>query len=74
MDPDLGLIIGLVLMVISVPSILSAIADGQAPRFAAFIIIAGCGLVVWSISQKPGGYSINEIPDVFLRVIAPLFS
>ncbi len=60
--------------VFSVPSILSAFSEGRAPRVAAFTIIASGALVVWAISQKPGGYALNEIPDVFVRVIARFIS
>ncbi|WP_299852391.1 hypothetical protein [uncultured Roseovarius sp.] len=74
MDPDLALTIGLILAVFSVPSILSAFSEGRAPRVAAFTIIASGALVVWAISQKPGGYALNEIPDVFVRVIARFIS
>jgi hypothetical protein len=70
MDPDLAFIIGLVLAVFSIPSILSAITEGRAPRVAAFALIAGGALVVWAIGEKPGGYSINDIPRTFVNVIA----
>ena len=70
MDPDLALIIGLILGVFSIPSIMSAFSEGRAPRVAAFTVIAAGCLVVWAVSQKPGGYAIMEIPDVFARVVA----
>ncbi len=74
MDPDLALIIGLILGVFSVPSIMSAFSEGRAPRVAAITIIAAGGLVIWAIGHKPGGYSINEIPDIFVRVVAMFIS
>lgn len=70
MDPDLIFIIGLVLGVFSIPSILSAFSEGHAPRVAAFTIIAGGAMVVWAVQEQPGGYSINDIPNVFVEVIA----
>ncbi|WP_294619162.1 hypothetical protein [uncultured Roseovarius sp.] len=70
MDPDLAFIIGIILTVFSIPSIMSAITEGRAPRVAAFAIIAGGALMVWSISEKPGGYPIEDIPDTFVRVVA----
>ncbi len=70
MDPDLALIIGLVLIVMSIPSIIAAVTDGHAPRVAAFTIIAGGALMVWAITSKPGGYSIRDVPDTFVRVVA----
>lgn len=70
MDPDLALVIGIVLLVFSVPSIMSAFAEGRAPRVAAFTIIAGGLLTIWAISQKPGGFDLMDIPDAFVNVIA----
>ncbi len=70
MDPDLAMVVGVVLGVFTVPLIMSAISDGRAPRVAAFMIIAAGGLVLWAINEKPGGYSINELPDLLVTVIA----
>jgi hypothetical protein len=70
MDPDLALVIGLVLGVFAIPSIVSAITDARAPRVAAFTIVVSGGLLVWAIANKPGGYSINDIPGTVLSVVA----
>ena len=70
MSPDLLLVIGIVLAVLAVPSMLSAIADRRTPRGAAVVaIIAGC-MIVWAFREQPGGYTIQEIPEVFVRVVA----
>lgn len=74
MDPDTALIVGLVLAVFSIPSILSAVTEGRAPRVATFTIMASGGLILWAVSSKPGGYTLNEIPDVFVRVVAQIIS
>ncbi|MGK7651097.1 MULTISPECIES: hypothetical protein [unclassified Roseovarius] len=70
MDPDLIFVIGLVLGVFSIPSILSALSDGHAPRVAAVTIIASAVMIFWAVSNNPGGYEFNEIPDVFVQVVA----
>ena len=70
MDPDLALVLGLVLGVISIPSILSAFSEGRPPRVAAIAAIMSGGLIVWALSRKPGGYTINDIPDVLVGVVA----
>ena len=70
MDPDLALILGLVLGILSIPSIIAAFSEGHAPRVAALVIVAAGALVVYAIQSRPGGYSIMEIPDVFVRVVA----
>lgn len=69
-DPDICMAVGVVLAVLSVPSMLSAFIDRRAPRVATFtVIVAGC-LMVYAVQSKPGVYSIQEIPNVFIRVAA----
>ena len=70
MDPDLALVIGIVLLVFSVPSVMSAFSEGRAPRVAAFTIIAGGLLTVWAISHKPDGFDLMDIPRAFISVVA----
>ena len=70
MDPDLAMAIGMVLGVFSIPSIISALSEGHTPRVATFVLMASGGLVVWAISNKPGGYSFGDLPEVLVRVIA----
>ncbi len=69
-DSDLIFIVGLVLCVFSIPSIVSAFSDRRAPRVATLVLMAGGAMVVWAISNKPGGYQIEQIPDIFVRVVA----
>ena len=69
MDPDLALILGLVLVVLSIPSMVAAFSDGHAPRVAALTLIAGGVLVIWALWTKPGGYTIRDVPDTFMTVV-----
>jgi hypothetical protein len=69
MTPDLILVIGIVLGIFSVPAIVSAISDRRPPRVAALVLIAAGCLVVWAIQKKPGGYSLNDVPATFVRVV-----
>ncbi len=69
MDPDLCLVVGLALGLLSVPALLSAISDSRAPRTGGLTLLAAAGLVAYAVMQKPGGYSLEEIPDVVLGVI-----
>lgn len=70
MDTDLILVVGVILGVFSVPSILSAISEGRAPRVAAFTIIASGALILYAINKHPGGYALNDVPGAFVRVVA----
>lgn len=70
MNPDLVLVIGIILGIFSVPSILSAISEGRAPRVAAFTIIASGALILYAVNSKPGGYTLQDVPGAFVRVVA----
>jgi len=70
LDHDLFLTIGLIVAVFSVPSVISAISDGRTPRVAAIVLVVSGGLVAYAVTQKPGGYSIDQVPNVIVNVIA----
>ncbi len=70
MDHDLALVLGLVIAVFSVPAVISSLSEKRAPRVAAIALIIGCGMCAWALTQKPGGYTLPEIPDTFVRVVA----
>ncbi len=70
MDYDLLLVIGLVVAVFSVPAVVSALSENRTPRVAAIALIAGGALVAYAASEKPGGYSIDKVPNVVVNVIA----
>ena len=70
MDPDIFLVLGIVIAGFSIPSILSAITDGRAPRASALTILIAGGLVLFAVQTKPGGYALGDIPDAFVRVVA----
>lgn len=70
MDPDLMLVIGIVVGAFSIPSIMGSVADGRVPRVAAIAIMIAGGLLVTAIRENPGGYTLEQIPDVFVSVVA----
>lgn len=74
MDPDLTLTLGVIVGVLSIPSILSAITDGRAPRASALTILIAGGLILYAAASKPGGYRIEQIPDVLMGVVARFVS
>ncbi|MDE0590726.1 hypothetical protein OU789_12385 [Halocynthiibacter sp. C4] len=69
MDADLFFVIGLGVGVLTVPPILGAMFDGRSPRTAAIMVLISGGMIALASSQKPGGYTINEIPEVVSRVV-----
>jgi len=68
MNPDYFLVVGIILAGFSVPSILSAITDGRAPRASALTILIAGGMLLYAIQTKPGGYTLNDVPTAFARV------
>ncbi|AGI65998.1 hypothetical protein OAN307_c02310 [Octadecabacter antarcticus 307] len=70
MDPDLMMVVGLVIGGLSIPSMLGALTDGRVPRAAAIAVMIAGGLIVLAIRESPGGYAIGDIPDVFVDVVA----
>lgn len=70
MDPDLVLTLGIVVAAFSVPSILSAFSDSRAPRASALTVLIGGGLILYAIQTKPQGYSLDQVPNVFVSVVA----
>ncbi len=73
MQPDLALVLGIILFGFSVPSILSAISDGRAPRASMLTILIAGGMILYALQTDPDGYAMEEIPDVFVRVFAQFF-
>ena len=69
MDTDLFLTMGICLALLSFPSLLAAWTEGRVPRMGAIILIASIVLLFFAGTQKPGGYSLSEIPDVMLGVV-----
>lgn len=70
MTNDVYLVVGLAVLVLAIPSVISSFSDGRAPRFAAIMILIGGGLVVLAITQQPGGYTFSDIPLAITRVVS----
>ena len=70
MDPDLALVLGVILGALSVPSILSALSDKRAPRASALTVLIAGGLILYAANQLPGGIALEQIPDKFVSVLA----
>ncbi len=70
LDPDLALVLGVIIAAFSIPSILSALSDKRAPRASMLTILIGGGLILFAIQNKPGGVTLDQIPDTFVKVVA----
>lgn len=72
MTPDLFLILGLCLAVLTVPMYLSALADSRSPKVALFAAMVAVGCLAYAMTTKPSGYSLDEVPGVVINVLASL--
>jgi formate-dependent nitrite reductase membrane component NrfD len=69
MDTDLFLVIGITVCALAIPSLLGAWVDGRVPRAGSIMVLIGGVLVVVALTQKGGGYTFSQVPDVFFSVI-----
>ncbi len=74
MDTDLFLTIGLLLLILSLPSLLSAWVEGRAPRIGALMVLAGAAMIVTALISRPGGYAFNDVPGVIVGVLSRWFN
>ena len=74
MNNDQILVIGIVLCALSLPSLLAAYSENRAPRTGAIMLLVGGVLLVVALMRKPTGYSFDEIPHIFVSVIAGLLN
>jgi hypothetical protein len=69
MDSDQFLVIGIILVGLSIPSLLQAASESRFPRTGAAMALVGVFLIAYAASNKATGYPLPEIPGIFMRVI-----
>ncbi|NJM81799.1 MAG: hypothetical protein HC844_04240 [Tabrizicola sp.] len=70
MDNDLMLTLGIILILLIIPSLLAAWVDGRAPRVGAVVLVIAAAMILTAISRTPGGYSFGDIPGVMMNVFS----
>ncbi|AMY70814.1 hypothetical protein [Frigidibacter mobilis] len=70
MDSDVLFVVGIVLVALGVPSLVSAFSESRPPRAAATAFLLGGALIAFAAVSKPGGYEFGDIPDVVMHVVA----
>ncbi|MFN0115240.1 MAG: hypothetical protein ACKVPY_11240 [Paracoccaceae bacterium] len=68
MDTDLVLVIGIAVAALTFPAIVSAFSAGRAPRVATIAAVIGGAMIVTAVSEHPGGYRFQDLPQVVVRV------
>ena len=74
MDTDLILTLGIVLMILALPSLLSAWVEGVIPRVGIVMLIAGLGMIITAVVYSPAGYRFNDVPGVMVGVVARMIN
>ncbi len=74
MDTDLILTLGIVLMILALPSLLSAWVEGVTPRVGAIMLLAGLGMIIAAVISHPTGYRFNDVPGVMVGVVARMIN
>ena len=69
MYTDLIIVVGIISIVLAVPTLLSSWVDGSAPRVGAILVLIGGVLIVVALTQHGHSYTFDEMPGVFMRVI-----
>lgn len=69
MDYDLLLILGLVLLALSIPSLLSALIDDRPPVVAGIGMTLGIGLAVWGALGGDQGLNPANLPRLLFEVL-----
>ncbi|MGE4328030.1 MAG: hypothetical protein AB7E21_18265 [Pseudodonghicola sp.] len=73
MDTDLILVLGLVVVFFAIPALVSAFSDERRLRAPTVALLIGGGAMVYAYVAHPGGYTLEQLPDVFFGVIGRYF-
>lgn len=66
---DLIMVMGVVVLFLAFPAAVGAFSRGAPPRAAMLSLFAGGVMVVYANASRPGGYSIEEMPNLFVKVL-----
>lgn len=68
-DPDLTLVVGLGLVLLSFLSIVAAWIDARRPVTGGAILLLGLFMMIVALVINPFGYSFGKLPDVIFTVL-----
>lgn len=74
MDPDFLLIAGIVLAAFTVPAVVSSISEGSPPRMSIIVAFLAITMIAAAMYIKPGGYRMEEIPDIFFGLLGRMLT
>ena len=70
MDPDLSLVIGILLAGLAVPGCLASLVERRFPKLSLLMAIGGGYLIYSGVTTMPGGFDWPDVPNAFIDVIA----
>ena len=66
---DLIMVLGVVVLGLAFPAMVGAFSRGAPPRAAMLALFGGGSMIMYANMSRPGGYSVAEMPELFLKVI-----
>ncbi len=66
---DLIMCIGVLVIFLAFPAAVGSFSRGAPPRMAILALAVGGGMIVYANSSRPGGYSVAEMPQLFMKVL-----
>ncbi len=68
--PDIAIVFATVCLALALPALLSAVSDASPPRAAGVLVVLAGVAIWWAITSRPGGYTLDDLPGAFARVVA----
>ncbi len=66
---DLIMCIGVLVIFLAFPAAVSSFSRGAPPTMAILALAVGGAMIVYANSSRPGGYSVAEMPQLFMKVL-----
>ena len=65
---DLIMVLGVLILASAFPAAVGAFSRSSPPRMAMLALVLGGGMIVYANFSTPGGYSVAEMPNLFVKV------
>ena len=72
MSEDVMFVVGLGLLIVSLPIIITAITDKRLPVVGLVFVVVGLVAITTAVARNPSGYSVYDIPEIVGRVFTGL--
>jgi len=66
---DLIMVLGILILAAGFPAAVGAFSAGRPPKLAIFAVVVGGVMILYANSTKPGGYRVEDMPQLFVKVI-----